>query len=120
MIVVPTPPAPIGNELLALSSSDPGLMPMRGRPAGSVASITPAGLAAVVSCTVATIPSSTSWRAQSTSPFGSRPVSQLVSSMQWPPMPPRLLNASTDASAASTWSMSESTGDSNTVMIPIG
>ena len=83
-------------------------------------SITPVGLAAVVSCTVATSPSSTNWRAQSTSPFGSRPVSHVVSSMQWPPMPPRLLNASTDASAASTWSMSDSTGDSNTVMIPIG
>jgi hypothetical protein len=95
-------------------------MPMRGRPAGSVASITPVGLAAVVSCTVATRPSSTNWRAHSISPFGSSSVSHVVSSMQWPPMPPRLLNASTAASAASTWSTSDSTGDSNTVMIPIG
>jgi hypothetical protein len=95
-------------------------MPMRGSPAGSVVSITPVGLAAVVSCTVATTLSSTNWRAQSSSPLGSSPVSHVVSSMQCPPMPPRLLNASTDASAALTWSISESTGDSNTVMIPIG
>ena len=120
MNVVPTLPPPIGYELAALSSSDPGDTPTRGRPAGTVASITPVGLAAVVSLTVATSPSSTNCRAHSTSPLGSRLVSQVVSSMQWPPTPPRALKASTEASAAVTWSTSDSTGDSKTVMIPIG
>src|SRR5690606_29172157 len=73
----------------------------------------------VVSLMVATMLLLANWRAQSTALPGSAPSLQVVSSMQCPPTPARLLlNASTDTSAAVTWSPRSSTGLSHEVMRP--
>ncbi len=74
--------------------------------------------AVVVSFTVATTPASSSFRTHATAWSAFAPSSHVVTSMQEPLAPPRALNASADASSAVACSLSESTGDSKTVISP--
>ena len=71
------------------------------------------------SLTVATTPASSIFRTQPIAWSTFAPSSQVVTSTHEPFAPPRLLNASADASSAVAWSTSEITGDSKTVMRPI-
>ena len=69
---------------------------------------------------VATTPSSTSLRAQSSSPLASPLVSHTTACMRLPlvPRPPRLLNAATAALNASPWSGFAAVGDVIGAIIP--
>src|SRR5436190_9558326 len=83
-------------------------------------STTPEGLLKTRSLSVATTPSSTICRAQSTSPLASLWVSQTSACMRaWlVPAPPRLLNAATAASRASFASGDPAIGPLSAVIIP--
>src|SRR5262245_2690302 len=98
----PTIPVDKGNDRLVVPTPvEP--TPTRGIPAFWSTSSTPAGLLYARSLTVATTPSSTSFRAHPTSPFASPLVSHTTASMRVPfvPRPPRLLHAATAALRAS-------------------
>ena len=92
----------------------------RGIPALCSTSSTPDGLLYARSLIVATTPSSTILRAQSTSPFASPFVSQTTACIRVPfvPSPPRLLNAATAALKASPWSGLAAVGDVIGAIIP--
>src|SRR5829696_5077614 len=114
-------PAEIGYETLDPNSeTSVPPTPMRGIPACSSTSTTPAGLLNVRSLSVATTPSSTIWRAQATSPLASPLVSHTSA---WSlalsaPTPPRLLNAATAASNASFTSGFDASGPVSAVIMP--
>src|SRR5215218_10278663 len=117
------PTIPVDNgKLRVVSDSVPvEPSPIRGMPAAASTSWTPAGLLYARSLIVATTPSSTIFRAQSTSPFASPLVSQTTPCILLPPVPspPRLLNAATAALNASPWSGFAAVGDVIGAIIPI-